>query len=59
MGDSMNEATAALRTPWCWSCPRLAVEIVKARPFRSLAELVKARGIGEKLLRKLREHLTV
>jgi hypothetical protein len=38
---------------------KLAVEIVRARPYRSIDELVKARGIGDKMLRKLREWLTV
>jgi hypothetical protein len=36
---------------------KLAIEIVKARPYRTLEDLVKARGIGEKMLRKLRDHL--
>jgi DNA uptake protein ComE-like DNA-binding protein len=36
---------------------KLALEIVKARPYRSLEDLVRARGIGEKMLRKLRHHL--
>jgi DNA uptake protein ComE-like DNA-binding protein len=38
---------------------KLAQEIVKARPFRSLDDLTKVRGIGEKTLRKLRAVLTL
>jgi DNA uptake protein ComE-like DNA-binding protein len=38
---------------------KVAIEIVKARPFRSVDELVKTRGIGDKLLRRLRDRLTV
>jgi hypothetical protein len=38
---------------------RLAIEIVKARPFRSLDELVRVRGIGDKTARKLRSLLTI
>jgi DNA uptake protein ComE-like DNA-binding protein len=36
---------------------KLALEIVKARPFGAIEELVKARGIGEKMLRRLRARL--
>ncbi|HKP56525.1 MAG TPA: helix-hairpin-helix domain-containing protein [Polyangiales bacterium] len=38
---------------------KIAQEIVKARPFVSLDELVKVRGIGPKLLAKLRSQLTL
>jgi DNA uptake protein ComE-like DNA-binding protein len=38
---------------------KLAVEIVKARPFKTLDELVKVRGIGPKLLAELRARLTL
>lgn len=38
---------------------KLAREIVKSRPFRSLDELLRVRGIGEKTLRKLRDLLTI
>ncbi|MBV9946059.1 MAG: helix-hairpin-helix domain-containing protein [Myxococcales bacterium] len=38
---------------------KLALEIVKARPFRSLDELVRVKGIGEKTARKLRGLLAV
>ncbi|MET0340806.1 MAG: helix-hairpin-helix domain-containing protein [Polyangiales bacterium] len=38
---------------------RLAAAIVRQRPFKSLEELTKVRGIGDKLLRTLRPHLTV
>lgn len=38
---------------------KLAQEIVKARPFRSVDELVRVRGIGEKTARKLRGLLTL
>src|SRR5262249_3146727 len=38
---------------------KLAAEIVKLRPCATLDDLVRVRGIGEKTLRKLREHLTL
>jgi DNA uptake protein ComE-like DNA-binding protein len=38
---------------------KIAQEIVKARPFSSLDELVKVRGIGPKLLAKLRSQITL
>jgi DNA uptake protein ComE-like DNA-binding protein len=38
---------------------KLAVAIVKARPFRSLDDLVRVRGIGDKTVRRLRAVLTV
>jgi DNA uptake protein ComE-like DNA-binding protein len=38
---------------------KLAIEIIKARPFKTLDELVKVRGIGPKLLAALRAHLTL
>ena len=38
---------------------KLAVEIIKARPFRSLDELTRVRGIGDNLLRRLRSELTL
>jgi DNA uptake protein ComE-like DNA-binding protein len=38
---------------------KLASEIIKARPFRSLDELTRVRGIGDNLLRRLRTELTV
>jgi hypothetical protein len=38
---------------------KLAQEIIKARPFSSLDQLVRVRGIGEKTLRKLRAVLTL
>jgi DNA uptake protein ComE-like DNA-binding protein len=38
---------------------KIAQEIVKARPFSSLDELVKVRGIGPKLLAKLRNEITL
>lgn len=37
---------------------KIAVEIVKGRPYNSLDELVRVRGIGPKLLAKLRPLLT-
>jgi competence ComEA-like helix-hairpin-helix protein len=36
---------------------KLASEIVRLRPFATLDDLVRVRGIGEKMLRKLRDHL--
>jgi DNA uptake protein ComE-like DNA-binding protein len=36
---------------------KLAIEIVKARPFAAIDELVRVRGIGEKTLRRLRDRL--
>ena len=36
-----------------------AVEIIKHRPFASLDDLVKVRGIGDKMLAKLRPYLTL
>jgi DNA uptake protein ComE-like DNA-binding protein len=39
--------------------PKLAKEIVKARPFTSLNDLVKVRGIGEKTLQGLKSLLTL
>ncbi len=38
---------------------KLALEIVRARPFRSFDEIVRVRGIGEKTARKLRDSLTL
>jgi hypothetical protein len=38
---------------------KLAAEIVKARPYTSIEQLLRVRGIGDKLLRKLRDSLTV
>ena len=38
---------------------KLATSIVRARPLRSLDDLKRVRGIGDKLLRSLRAHLTV
>jgi DNA uptake protein ComE-like DNA-binding protein len=38
---------------------KLAAEIIKARPYSSLDQLLKVRGIGDKTLRKLRSVLTL
>jgi DNA uptake protein ComE-like DNA-binding protein len=38
---------------------KLAQAIVRARPFHSLDELTRVRGIGDKLLQKLRAQLTL
>jgi hypothetical protein len=38
---------------------KLAGEIVKNRPYTSVDQLLRVRGIGDKLLRKLRESLTL
>lgn len=38
---------------------KLAQEIIKARPYKSLDQLTRVRGIGEKTLRKLRSVLTL
>jgi len=38
---------------------KVAQEIIKARPFGALEELIRVRGIGEKTLRKLRGVLTL
>jgi competence ComEA-like helix-hairpin-helix protein len=38
---------------------KLAQAIVRARPFASLKDLMRVRGIGEKMLQKLRAQLTV
>ena len=38
---------------------KLAQAIVRARPYTSLAELRRVRGIGDKMLLQLRRHLTV
>jgi competence ComEA-like helix-hairpin-helix protein len=38
---------------------KLAQEIVKARPFTALAQLIRVRGIGEKTIRRLEDVLTV
>jgi competence ComEA-like helix-hairpin-helix protein len=38
---------------------KVALDIVKLRPFTALEDLLRVRGIGDKLLRKLRDHLTV
>lgn len=38
---------------------RAIVEYRRARPFRTVDELVRIKGIGRKMLRKLRPHLTV
>jgi len=38
---------------------KLAVEIIKARPYRALDELKRVRGIGDKTLRKLRALLAL
>jgi competence ComEA-like helix-hairpin-helix protein len=39
--------------------PKLAKEIVKARPFKSLNDLLKIKGIGEKTLQRLKALLTL
>ena len=38
---------------------KLAQEIVKARPFASLADLIRVRGIGEKTIERLKSFLTL
>jgi len=38
---------------------KLAQEIVKARPFASLADLIRVRGIGEKTVERLKSFLTL
>jgi hypothetical protein len=38
---------------------KLAAEIIKGRPYRSLDDLTRIRGIGDKILRKLRGVLTL
>lgn len=38
---------------------QLILEHRKARPFRTVEELVRVRGIGRKTLQKLKPHLTV
>ena len=38
---------------------KLAQAIVKARPFQTLEDVVKVRGIGEKMLQRLRDQLTL
>lgn len=38
---------------------KLALEIVKLRPFASVDDLVRVRGIGDKMVRKLRDHLKI
>lgn len=38
---------------------KLAQAIVKARPFNTLEDLVRVRGIGDKLLQKLRDKLSL
>ena len=38
---------------------KLAVEIIKHRPFASLDELVEVRGIGAKMVTRLRPYLTL
>ena len=37
--------------------PRLAAAIIRMRPLRSIDDLLKVRGIGHKLLRKIRPHV--
>jgi competence protein ComEA len=56
---SIETATVEQLTTVTGITRKLALEIVKARPYRSIDELVKARGIGDKMLRKLRDLLTV
>ena len=38
---------------------RMAKAIIEARPYATLDDLVRATGVGAKLLEKLRKHLTV
>jgi competence ComEA-like helix-hairpin-helix protein len=38
---------------------KLAQAIVKARPFQALEDVVKVRGIGDKMLQRLRDQLTL
>jgi hypothetical protein len=38
---------------------KLAAEIIKARPYRNFEDLMRVRGIGEKVLRRLRSVLTI
>jgi competence protein ComEA len=39
--------------------PKLAKEIIKARPFTSVNDLLKVSGIGEKTLQRLKPLLTL
>ncbi|MGC4093712.1 MAG: helix-hairpin-helix domain-containing protein [Polyangiaceae bacterium] len=51
---SADEIVAATGLPL-----KVAKEIVKSRPFKSLDDLVKVSGIGEKRLQQLRKQLTL
>jgi DNA uptake protein ComE-like DNA-binding protein len=52
---SLNSASAEELVRATGINKKLAADVVKARPFKSFDELVKVRGIGEKIARKFRD----
>ena len=55
----INTATAAELDQVPWLTPAVAAGIVTGRPFASVDELIRVKGIGEKTLAKIRRHLEV
>jgi len=56
---AVNRATAAQLAAIKGLSPKVATEIVKGRPYQSIDALISVRGIGPKLLVKLRTDLTL
>ena len=56
---SVNQATAEQIAAVKGLSPKLAKEIVRGRPYASLSALLDVRGIGPKLLEKLRPYLSI
>ena len=38
---------------------KVAAKIVESRPFETLEQLLKVRGVGEKLFKRIRSHVTL
>ena len=59
----INDANAETLTSLPGIGPSIAQRIVEYRkehgPFKSVDELVNVRGVGEKLLGRLRDHITI
>lgn len=58
-GVSINGATVEQIAAVKGISPKLAKEIVRGRPYASLSALLDVRGIGPKLLEKLRPYLSI
>lgn len=58
-GVSINEASVDEIAAIKGVSKKLAVKIVESRPFENLEQLVKVRGMGEKLLKRIRKEITL